>query len=242
MIEINLVPDVKQEFLRSQRLRGRVISGSIVVCLAAGGVIVLLGVLLGAQTVRDALADQSIKDQYNKLVNDNKDLNKIVTIQSQLANISSLNDNKKITSRLLDTLNAVNPQTPNNVQMSKVVLDPTTKLITIEGTASAGFNAADALKKTILNTSIAYTKNGTDGTVPLASDVTLGESGYGEDQTGKKVLHFKMSFAHPAELLANTVTNVRVVTPTGAVDVTDSKTRIPDSLFTQTSDATKEGK
>ncbi len=241
MIEINLIPDVKQEFLHNQRLRARVITGSVMVSIASVAIVAFLGMLLGAQTVRDVLADQSIKDNYNKLINDNQDLNQIVTIQSQLSAINALNDDKKVTSRLLDVLNAVNPQAPNNVKMSKVTLNPGQKLITIEGTADAGFNAADTLKKTILNTQLSYTKSGSEQKIPLTSDVTLGESGYGEDETGKKVLRFQMSFTYPEDMLANTVADVKVITPTGAVDVTDSRTRIPESLFTQPAVNVKEG-
>ena len=42
MIEINLVPDVKQELIRAQRVRTGVISMSILVGLAALGIVALL--------------------------------------------------------------------------------------------------------------------------------------------------------------------------------------------------------
>jgi hypothetical protein len=233
MIEINLVPDIKQEFLRSQRLRARVISGSILVCLASAGVVVLLGAMLVAQNVRDVLADSSIDTEYKKLVGNNKDLNDVVTIQNQLANISTLNDNKLMTSRTFDLLSAVNPTAPNNVQMTQITVDPAKKTINVQGVSANGFNSVDALKKTILNTNVAYTGNGQDGTAALSDTVNIGKTSLGQDSTGKQVLRFELNFIYPKELFSNTVSNVRVVTPTGTVDVTDSHTRVPDSLFTQ---------
>ena len=51
MIQINLVPDVKQEMLRAQRMRNFTISMAIVVGLVAAGVVVILGLVYGAQVV-----------------------------------------------------------------------------------------------------------------------------------------------------------------------------------------------
>ena len=38
-----------------------------------------------------------------------------------------------------------------------------------------------------------------------------------------------------AELVSNSYKNVTIVTPTGSIDVTDSKTRVPDGLFAASS-------
>ena len=68
MIEINLVPDVKQELLRAQRTRTAVITISIISGLAAIGIVVLLLVyVFGVQAVRSGLADNAIKEQSEKL-------------------------------------------------------------------------------------------------------------------------------------------------------------------------------
>ncbi len=232
MIEINLIPDVKQEFIHAQRLRAKVISMAILAMMAAITLVVVLAVALGAETVRNALADSSIDSEYKKMKS-NTDLANVVTIQNQLANISKLDQSKTMSSRLFDVLTAINPQEPNSIKMTTVNLDPVAKTISIEGTAANSYIATDAFKKTILNTNVAYSKSGSESTVPLTADVVLGETSYGEDATGKKVLRFKLTFAYPVELFSNEVTNVRVVTPTGTVDVTDSKTRVPESLFTQ---------
>lgn len=231
MIEINLIPDVKQEFIHAQRLRAKVISMSILGMLAAIALVVVLGGLLGAEAVRNTIADSSITSEYKKM-QENTDLKDVVTIQNQLANISKLDQSKTMSSRLFDVLSAVNPKAPNSVKMTNVMLDPVAKTISIEGTAANSYTATDALKKTILNANVSYTKASETSTAPLANDVTLGETSYGEDSTGNKVLRFKMTFTYPDELFSNQVTNVSVVTPTGTIDVTDSKTRVPDSLFT----------
>lgn len=240
MIEINLIPDVKQEFIHAQRLRAKVISVSILGMLGAVALIVVLGVLLGAEAVRNAVADSSITSEYKKM-QASADLNDVVTIQNQLTNIPILDQSKTMSSRLFDALSAINPQAPNSVKMTNVVLDPAAKTISIDGTAANSYTATDALKKTILNATISYTENNKTSTIPLTTDVTLGETSYGEDSSGNKVLRFKMTLTYPKELFSNKVTNVSVVTPTGTIDVTDSKTRVPDSLFTSPASDVKNG-
>ncbi len=241
MIEINLVPDIKQEFLRSQRLRSKVISLSILTCLAAAGLVVVLAMYIGTQAIRDGLANQSIDSEFKKLNDNNPDLSKVVTIQNQLSVVSQLNDNKQVSSRIFDTLKAVNPKAPNEVKMNMISVDPVKSTITIESTANEGFNAADAFKKTILNSHIIYTINNKESRKSLTDDVTVSNTSYGEDSTGKKVLRFKVSFKYPQELTSNKPTSVQIESPTGVIDVTDSHLGVPMSLFTQPATDIQEG-
>lgn len=243
MIEINLVPDVKQEYLHSQRLRAKVIFLSLVISASAVAAVVLLGMYIGAQAVRNMLADNDIKDQYQKLTAANPDLGKAVTIQNQLVVIPTLNNKKPMTSRLFDLLTATNPKAPNNVKLSTVTVDPNKSSLIVEGTAEEGFNAADAFKKTLLNSKVVYNdKNNKEVKTTLTSAVTITNTSFGQDTSGKKVLRFKMSFNYPKELLSNEVTNVRIETPTGTVDVTDSRVGVPDSLFAAPAGDIKENK
>ena len=172
MIEINLIPDVKREYLHAQRMRNGVISLSILVSIIAGAAVALLVVYVGTQSAREWLTDNEIKDQYGK-ISSVKDANQIVTIQNQLAQLSSMHKDKSIDSRIFDVLSAINPAAPNDVKMSTVSLDPSETKLSIEGSAANSFEATDKLKKMILNTKLSYT----DGdnrvqTVKLADDVT----------------------------------------------------------------------
>ena len=212
MIEINLIPDVKREYLHAQRMRNGVISLSILVSIIAGAAVALLVVYVGTQSAREWLTDNEIKDQYGK-ISSVKDANQIVTIQNQLAQLSSMHKDKSIDSRIFDVLSAINPAAPNDVKMSTVSLDPSETKLSIEGSAANSFEATDKLKKMILNTKLSYTS-------------------YGEDASGTKVLRFKLTFTYPKELLANSSKNLRIEAPTGSTNVTDSRLHVPDSLFT----------
>lgn len=243
MIQINLVPDVKQEMLHAQRMRNVAISLSIVIGLVAAGVVVALALILGGQVAVQKIEEGQITSGYNKL-SSISDLDSALTIQNQLGTISSQNDKRTIDSRLLDVLAAINPPAPNDVKLSKVTLDPTQNTITLEGSAVGGYPATDVFRKTILNTKITAKQQGSNNAeeMPLTSNVTLQDTSYGEDATGAKVVRFTIIFTYPDGLLDNRMSEVRISTPSARVDVTDSKTLIPDSMFSQAATDLKEDK
>lgn len=232
MIEINLLPDVKQEFIRAQRLRNTVISIAILIGLAAIGVVLLMGSFLGAQVIRDKLASDAIDKEFKKL-SEVEDISKIVTIKNRLAKISDINKNRSISSRLFDVLTSINPQAPNDVKMSSVTYDPEDQTISVEGSAKNGYAATDVFKKTILNTKFEYSEGDKTETVPLTNEVTISNTSYGEDNTGARVLRFSLSFKYYKELFSNEIDNARIISPSGKIDVTDSRVRVPESLFSQ---------
>lgn len=234
MIQINLVPDVKQEMLHAQRMRNVAISLSIVVGLVSVGVVVALALILGGQVAVQKIEEGQINTGYSKL-SSISDLNSALTIQNQLATISSQNDKRTIDSRLLDILAAINPPAPNDVKLSKVTLDPTQNTVSLEGSAAGGYPATDVFRKTILNTKITAKQQGGSNAqeMPLTSNVTLQDTSYGEDATGAKVVRFTIIFTYPDGLLDNRMSEVNISTPSARIDVTDSKTLIPDSMFSQ---------
>lgn len=231
MIEINLLPNVKRELLKTRAMRNRVISISFLVGGASIAAVVVLALILGSQIAAEAVQSGVIKDRNDKLMAV-EDLNKVVTIQHQLTKINEQHSGKKINSRIFDVVTAVNPVAPNNVSFSDIKVNPESKTITLEGSAVNGYSALETLKKTILNTKVQTTDGDKSSEVSLTKEIKDGDTSFGENSEGKKVLQFSFSFEYAEELLApaNNGT-VSVSTPTGKVDVTDSRQGIPDSLF-----------
>ena len=235
MIEINLLPNVKRELLKTRAMRNRVISISFLVGGASIAAVVVLALILGSQIAAEAVQNGVIKDRNDKLMAV-EDLNKVVTIQHQLTKINEQHSGKKLNSRIFDVVTAVNPVAPNNVSFSDIKVNPESKTITLEGSAVNGYSALETLKKTILNTKIQTTDGDKSSEVSLTKEIKDGDTSFGENSEGKKVLQFSFSFEYAEELLApaNNGT-VSVLTPTGKVDVTDSRQGIPDSLFKSSS-------
>ena len=231
MIEINLLPNVKRELLKTRAMRNRVISISFLVGGVSIAAVVVLALILGSQIAAEAVQNGVIKDRNDKLMAV-EDLNKVVTIQNQLTKINEQHSRKKINSRIFDVVTAVNPVAPNNVSFSDIKVNPESKTITLEGSAVNGYSALETLKKTILNTKVQTTDGDKSSEVSLTKEIKDGDTSFGENSEGKKVLQFSFSFEYAEELLApaNNGT-VSVLTPTGKVDVTDSRQGIPDSLF-----------
>ena len=231
MIEINLLPNVKRELLKTRAMRNRVISISFLVGGASIAAVVVLALILGSQIAAEAVQNGVIKDRNDKLMAV-EDLNKVVTIQNQLTKINEQHSRKKLNSRIFDVVTAVNPVAPNNVSFSDIKVNPESKTITLEGSAVNGYSALETLKKTILNTKVQTTDGDKSSEVSLTKEIKDGDTSFGENSEGKKVLQFSFSFEYAEELLApaNNGT-VSVLTPTGKVDVTDSRQGIPDSLF-----------
>lgn len=232
MIEINLVPDVKQELIKAQRVRAGVISIAILTGIVAVGVVVVLLLwVFAVQAARGAITDNTIKTESAKL-SAVEDISNTLTIQNQLSKLASMHDEKSIDSRIFDILTTINPPAPNNIAITNLSLDASEKTVRIEGQAQNGYPALEVFKKTIDATRFEYSKDGEKQSVALASQMSDSDRSYGEDASGAKVLRFALTFTYPDELFLRTAQNAVVVAPSKS-NVTDSFLGVPQSLFTQ---------
>lgn len=231
MIEINLVPDVKQELIKAQRVRSSVISIAIIAGLASVAVVVLLAIwVFAVQTGRGFLVDNTIKDESGKLASV-EDVSNTLTIQNQLSKLSAMHNAKHIDSRVFDMLTTINPEAPNNIMLTKATLNTDDNTIVIDAQADNGFAALEVYKKTIQATKIEFVKNKENQSIPLITATSLGDQSYGEDSSGKKVLRFTLTLTYSEELFARDVQNAVIVAP-NKTNVTDSFLGVPQSLFT----------
>lgn len=232
MIEINLLPDVKQELIQAQRVRNAVVSMSIILSIAAGAVVALLASYTYiAQPLVKESNKRAITSQHSELLK-KPDIAKAVTIQNQLTVLSDQHQQKNVSSRVFDTLQAITPTGDNAISYRSVKVDTVDKKITIEAEAANGYKALEAFKKTILATKFEYKGSGNSDTqsVALTDKVADGDRNLGEDSTGKKVLRFSISFIYNEALLARDSKSGKIVGPT-QTNVTDSASAVPRSMF-----------
>lgn len=236
MIQINLIPDVKQELLKAQRMRAMVVSISIITSIVSVAVVVLLLVYVyGVQFGRTVYLDNQIKNKAAELAQV-EDLSRMVTIQNQLGTISSLNDQKTVSSRLFDVLSAVLPPEPNSVKISQVDINTEEKTIRLEG-QTRGFDSMEVFKKTIASAVVALpsdtdAEDETADPVPLASDINTSDVSFGEDSDGNKVLRFVITFAYIEDLFSSKFDTVSIKLSVNG-NVTDSYLGLPKSIFTE---------
>lgn len=241
MIEINLIPDVKQELISARRVRATVISGAIMTSIITLSIIALLAAYVFAvQTIRNTIADDAIQKGSAKLA-EVEDLSKLLTIQNQLTKINTLHDERTINSRVFDVLLAIIPPAPNDIQVSNLKIDTEDGTVTLEGQAPNGYPSLETFKKTIGVAYVSYLdSDGERQQVPLASDISTSNVSFGEDASGKKVLRFAIGFNYAPELLDSQVSDVNIVLISDG-NVTDSYLGIPKSVFVDRATDLEEG-
>jgi Tfp pilus assembly protein PilN len=174
MIELNLLPDVKLEYIKAQRQRRLVMSVSILVTAVSVGLLLLLLSVGGLQKKHlNDLSDDIVRESSQ--LQQKKDINKILTVQNQLNSLTGLHDAKPAAKRLFEYLNQV---TPTEVDITSLDIDYTAQTISITGTSDALASVnkyVDTLKFT------KYTV-GSDKTTALAfSNIVLASFGVGSN-------------------------------------------------------------
>ena len=232
MIEINLVPDVKIELLKARKMRTTVISFAILASIVSGSVVALLGIYtFGGQEVAKWSLGRTIDDEGKKLTAV-EGLPQLLTIQSQLGQLSEKHNSKLISSRLFDLATTIVPGGNNEVAISKIDLDVEAGTITLDAEAKNGYEALEVFKKTLAATNFTYTAaDQPAATVPVASDIQDQERNFGENASGNRVLRFTMSFTYAKELFTPNLTSGSIVAPTKQ-NATDSAKSVPKNLFT----------
>jgi Tfp pilus assembly protein PilN len=133
MIQFNLLPDVKLEYLKAQRQRRTVAFISMIVTAASVALLVLM--FLAGQVQKGKLADltKNVANKSLSLQNKNH-LNQALTVQNQLNSLTGLHDSKPAADRLFPYLNKL---TPLNADISILDIDFTAHTVTLKGTADA---------------------------------------------------------------------------------------------------------
>lgn len=217
MIQFNLLPNVKLEYVRARRNKRLTL---LVAVLAAGAALAIMVILfIGVQLVQKKYSNDlsaDIKSESSKLEN-TPDLNKILTIQNQLASLPALHDQKPVTTRLL---NFVKQVTPAKVSLANLDVDFTAGTIHITGSADALSTInifVDTLKFTTFKTD--------DGKEANAfSSVVL--TGFGRDAKGAS---YDITFQYEPTIFSN-ASPVTLTVPAGKI-TTRSETEKPEALF-----------
>jgi Tfp pilus assembly protein PilN len=189
MIEFNLLPDVKVQYLRTKRTQHLIITLSAIVGAASFAVFLLLFLFVDVgQKVRINQLDSQISSSSAQLTS-NKNLNQILTVQNQLETIPTLEAQAPTTSRLFGYLSQV---VPANATISSLAINFSTDNVTISGGADtlATVNTlVDTLKYTTYND--ATTKA---SSVSAFKTVVLSSFGYSGTATNGQTAQYSVAF------------------------------------------------
>ena len=154
--EINLVPDIKGEMIKTLKLRNFIFFLCIIVASASVGVTVIFGLIAGGQRLALDSKKNTLDNLSNKL-NSYSDLNDFLTIKDQLGNLNTLNDNKNVLSRTFNILAALLPTGADTITISELNVDLASEAptFTFDAQANAGkepyidYNVLDSFKKSM---------------------------------------------------------------------------------------------
>jgi len=224
MIQLNLLPDVKKEFLRAEHARRRTIALSILVTIIAAGATVLFAFYVyGVQSVIMYTQTEDIKEKSAEL-SGIKDIDKYLAIQNQLANLSELHDNKINLSRLLTFLPSLNPAPPKNVKLANLDVSTVEKTITFSGIV-ADYAALTTFKDTLVNSEFSYGTGADAVKSKLFSNIKI-DSAALESTTG---VNFSLVATYDEAAFLQKNTNVSVSVPN--IETTQSVVGTPQPLF-----------
>jgi hypothetical protein len=154
--EINLVPDIKDDFIKALKFRNFVFFLCIVV--ASSSLIVMLIFLSIAGGQQGFItAKQNTISALQKKIEDYTDLSDFLTIRDQLGNIKTITENKTMMSRTFNILSAIIPTGDDYINISELSVNLTDESPTFnfEAQADAGtepkidYKVLDSFKKSM---------------------------------------------------------------------------------------------
>ncbi|MCA9324760.1 PilN domain-containing protein [Candidatus Saccharibacteria bacterium] len=203
MIQFNLLPDVKLEYIKAQRIKRTVVSLSVLLSVISIAIFALLIIsvdVVQKKNINDLSGDIA---NFSKQLKGQEDLDKILTVQNQLNALTPLHDAKPVTTRIPAFISQV---TPTNVTISELQVDFDQHTMTITGKAPS----LDAVN--VFVDSLKFTKYYTDqdsDNKDAFSNVVL--SSFGRTSTGATYsisLNFDQTITSSASEVTLVVPNI----------------------------------
>jgi hypothetical protein len=227
MIQLNLLPDLKKEYIKAQKTKSFVISTSILVTIGAVGLSALLFVYVTfVQQLQINLATDDIKRKETDL-KAIQDVDKYLTVQAQLAALPDLHNGKGSYDRLFNFLNVLNPSAPNNINLSTLQLEAEARTMMLTGT-TGNFETLNVFVDTLKNAEISY-KAGGQGepqTEKMFEQTLVMSSGFSRVD-GKNLVSFTIKTVYTPAVFD--VQNTDLAAKVPSITTTQSVTQSPQA-------------
>jgi hypothetical protein len=224
MVQFNLLPDVKLEFIRTRRRKRAIVALSTL--MTAGSLAILVSTFMVAniyQRVTLSRLDKEIKNSSEKLKT-TADIDSVLTIQSQLQSLPELHAKKPVASRLFGYLTQV---TPAQVSISRVQV--AFDLGTME--ISGGADKIETINKFV--DTLKFTQyNSTSAPVPEGQAAPNAFNGivlssFSRTETGAT---YRINLSFDPAIFAGGTEGIQLVVP--QTITSRSETERPQALFT----------
>lgn len=222
MIQFNLLPNVKVEFIKVRRTKRLVLlSATSVIGVSLGIVAILAVVVFAWQNQNLKNLDKNIKS-YASDLRSQSDIDKVLTVQSQLSSIDDLHSQKPEVARVFGYLTQV---TPSKITVATLSVDFITPTVSITGQAPTLEEVnkyVDTLKFTTVGKEDKETA--VEAGAKAFSQVVL--SAYSLDSRGAS---FTITLVYDPMIFDSAETNLKLTVP--QITSTRSETERPADLF-----------
>jgi hypothetical protein len=216
-VQLNLLPDIKKTYLKAQRTKSIIIGVSIIVTIAAGGLVLLAASFVyGLQPALISSTDNNITKKVSQLKSV-ENIDSYLTVQNQLTVLTGLHDQKPIYSRLFDYLKVLNPTPPNTVSLSSLQVNRDQKLVTLVGT-TASYESFTVFIDTLKNAQITFKQADSDAKETLFSDIAIDNQSIAKDGTGNVKMNFTIRLTYNENAFSFTVINAPNYDPSKLFD------------------------
>jgi Tfp pilus assembly protein PilN len=232
MIQLNLLPDVKLEYIKAQKSRRLVSSVAVLVSVLAIAILLITLAVDGLQKKHLSDVNHDISSETSKLQSQ-PNINQILTVQNQLESLTALHASKPAASSIFSYLNEV---TPTQASITNFTIDFTKQTIEITGTADA-LSSINTYVDTLKATN--YTSDKTTTSSPAFSNVVLTSFGLNsktQDQT--QAASYTIDLAYDKNIFDITQT-IKLTVP--SVVSTRLDLQQPGDLFKAPADSTTAG-
>ena len=224
MIQINLLPDIKAEYVSAQRTKRLMVGIAVIVSVASLALVALLSAMaFGAQQLQLNNVQKKIDTAETKL-NEINDLDKILTIQNQLIELTPLHDGKPVVSRLFGYLQQT---TPLDITIENFSIDYAENTISVSGKAQT-FEQVNRYVDTLKFTEFILGDPAAEEQDPKQAFSSVVLSSFGIDDDAAS---YSIDMLYDKQLYDSANTSVVLRVP--ALTTTRSQTQLPGVLFVE---------
>jgi hypothetical protein len=226
MIQLNLLPDVKLEYIKANKTRSLAISISAIVTIISIVILLFMLSIDGLQKKHlDDLTSDITKD--SSTLQNEPQINKILTVQNQLESLTALHASKPAAAQLFTYINQV---TPTTVTISGLSIDFTQQTITAAG-ASDSLSSINTFIDTLKYTN--YTIAGQNGSSPAFSNVVLSSFGInGQAKDPSQAASYTITLSYDPTIF-NITKNINLNVP----NLVPTQAQTPGSVFVASPDS-----
>ncbi len=228
MIQFNLLPDVKLEYIRAKRTKRTILLSSILAGGAALFILILLFFVVNVLQKQHLKAlDKDISNMTTELRN-KADLSKVLTVQNQLSKLPALHDERPVATRLFGYIGQI---TPAQISIAKLEVNFTDSNFVITGAADS-LGTVNKFIDTLKFTNYTYTEEGVEQTKSAFSEVVM--TTFGRDDKGASYI---ISLKFDPVIFDSKTQDVKLIVPNQIT--TRSETEKPTDLFQPNSDSSR---